>query len=256
MKNKNDGFSYIYPFATENVFGYLDKFSLMGKDVLTVGSSLDQLLNAVVLGAKKVTVLDINPNVEKYYLDKLDILKKSTVKDFYSNVMSFCSQDYFFSKDVLSKEQIYRSNLYLHNNELFEYIKYNISKVEIDFVNGNIFDMGKIELSCLYDCMILSNILQYTNYYFKNKSDGFKWLRDCFEIWDSYLNDEGILQLLYLYSYDYNDVFCDNHPIFTYNLKYVYQALYGFKLDIEWIDGIFPNSKDAIVTYQKKLLKK
>ena len=59
--NFND---YIYPFTTEMISGYFDKLDLKEKTVLTVGSSIDQGLNALLLGAKNVTVFDINPNIE------------------------------------------------------------------------------------------------------------------------------------------------------------------------------------------------
>ena len=117
MKPFDNLFDTVYPFATENVYGYFDRLDLNGKDVLTVGSSLDQLFNAVVLGANKITVLDINPYVEKYFLDKMKILLQSSREDFYNNIMSFHGNDYCFSKDCLSREQIYRCNLYLHNND-------------------------------------------------------------------------------------------------------------------------------------------
>ena len=44
---KENIFSKIYPFATENVNAYFKGLDLFGKEVLTVGSSLDQLFNAI-----------------------------------------------------------------------------------------------------------------------------------------------------------------------------------------------------------------
>lgn len=55
------GFESVYPFATENVLEYFATLNLKDQSVLTVGSSLDQLFNALVYGAKKVSVFDINP---------------------------------------------------------------------------------------------------------------------------------------------------------------------------------------------------
>ena len=51
MKNISK-FQQVYPFATEMVSSYLELLDLDGKTVFTVGSSLDQDFNALVLGAK------------------------------------------------------------------------------------------------------------------------------------------------------------------------------------------------------------
>ena len=58
MKNL---FDCVYPFTTECISGYFDKLNLSNKEVLTVGSSLDQAFNALLCGAGKVTVMDISP---------------------------------------------------------------------------------------------------------------------------------------------------------------------------------------------------
>lgn len=67
----NKGFSQIYPFATENISGYIDKFDLKDKSLLTVGSSGDQVINAILYGCKKISVLDINPYTKFYYYLKI-----------------------------------------------------------------------------------------------------------------------------------------------------------------------------------------
>ena len=56
-----DRFSWIYPFTTENINGYIDMFDLKDKSLFTVGSSGDQAINAILKGCKDITVLDINP---------------------------------------------------------------------------------------------------------------------------------------------------------------------------------------------------
>ena len=89
------------------------------------------------------------------------------------------------------------------------------------------------------------------DYYFNNQ-DVFEILKNNFEKWKEYLNDDGILQLLYLYLYSYDDVYKENHTIPVYNLKKVVNALKGYKLDIEWVDGVVSDKTDAIVTYTKR----
>ena len=98
----------------------------------------------------------------------------------------------------------------------------------------------------------MSNVLQYLEYFCRDEKLFFKFLRESFEEWVSLLNDDGILQLLYLYSYDYQSIFKEDYTIFVYNLKNVYKALLGYSLNIDWIDGVSNRDKDAIVTYIKK----
>ena len=64
----------VYPFTTEIISGYFPKLELKGKSVLTVGSSLDQAFNALVLGASDVTVYDINPSVKEFYKVKKNLV--------------------------------------------------------------------------------------------------------------------------------------------------------------------------------------
>ena len=61
----------IYPFTTENISGYIDKFNLKDKSLLTVGSSGDQVINAILKGCKDITLLDINPYTKFYYYLKV-----------------------------------------------------------------------------------------------------------------------------------------------------------------------------------------
>ena len=68
-------FYNIYPFTTENISGYIDNFNLNGKSLLTVGSSGDQIFNAVLMGINDVTQVDINPFAKYYYYLKMYYLK-------------------------------------------------------------------------------------------------------------------------------------------------------------------------------------
>ena len=61
-----EGFQKIYPFTTETISGYITKMDIKDKIVLTLGSSCDQALNSLLLGAKDITVFDINEKV-KYF---------------------------------------------------------------------------------------------------------------------------------------------------------------------------------------------
>ena len=62
-----DPFQRLYPFTTENIAGYIDKFNLKGKSLLTVGSSADQVINAIYKGSKDITLYDVNIFAKYYY---------------------------------------------------------------------------------------------------------------------------------------------------------------------------------------------
>ena len=55
------GYSRIYRLTTENISGFLNKYDLKDKKILTVAGSGDQRLNCYSLGAKEVTCFDVNP---------------------------------------------------------------------------------------------------------------------------------------------------------------------------------------------------
>ena len=78
-----------------------------------------------------------------------------------------------------------------------------------------------------------------------------KFLRKSFDQWKKHLNDNGVMQLLYLYNFGTSDI-KKQHSLYTYNLGNVVQSLKGNSLDIEFINGI-EGKTDAIVTYTKKL---
>ena len=65
--SSNKIFQYIYPFTTENINGYIDLFYLDDKSLLTVGSSGDQVINAIDKGCKNIDVVDINEYTKYYY---------------------------------------------------------------------------------------------------------------------------------------------------------------------------------------------
>ena len=84
-------FSKMYIMTTENINGFLNKYDLKDKSVLTVAGSGDQRLNSYLLGAKDVTCFDINPLTELHLklkdavIKNLDYDKFLYFFDIYSN---------------------------------------------------------------------------------------------------------------------------------------------------------------------------
>ena len=233
----------VYPFTTEDIFSYFSKLDFKDKSVFTVGSSGDQVFNAIFCGAREVTLFDINPNVEKFFQQKKEILLTSSLEDVYEKVLhisdvSFCERD-----EVFSKNEVYKMNGYLSSLDHFEYLKSRLDLVDVHFIQGDIFQ-GSFSLEHSYDCMILSNILQYVdmfanlNGYSECSKD---FIRVHFEEWIRHLNTDGVLQLLYCYCY----------PANRNMVAKICSALEGYPLSLMVFDKD-SDKTDAIVTYVKK----
>lgn len=106
---RDSQFMSLYPFATENISGYIDKFDLKGKSLLTVGSSGDQVINAGLKGAKDITFLDINPFIKYYYYLKVAGILSLNIEEFYlffcyyNYPMRYTKNDNAFSRNLFCK---------------------------------------------------------------------------------------------------------------------------------------------------------
>lgn len=116
------GFSEIYPFTTENISGYINNFELKNKSLLTVGSSGDQVLNAIANDCEDITVLDINPYTKYYYYLKVASLIGLS-KDKFLNFFRYEDYPNTFkkNKNVFNKEDYEKINSILR---LLDYESY------------------------------------------------------------------------------------------------------------------------------------
>lgn len=122
-------FNNIYPFTTENISGYINYFDFGEKSLLTVGSSADQILNAILMNCKDITLLDINPFVKYYYYLKiaaiLELDKDKYLSFFrYKNYpVTFEDNKSVYDKDIFSRIKMTLRMLdyeaYLFWDELF-----------------------------------------------------------------------------------------------------------------------------------------
>lgn len=228
--------NYIYPFTTEMISGYFDRLNLKDKTVLTLGSSIDQGFNALLLGAKKVTIFDINPNIESFFEHKRKLILSKTRDELYKAVLE--SDFSYTQEDIFSKKAVMLMNTYLNSDQQYENLREKLKNCDISFIIGDIFKMEESNIEEKFDRIILSNALQYLPIYADNS-----FILRNFNIWNEHLEDEGILQLLYLYSYQPDFIDKKNQKIL--------KALYSKPLEIkEFYDPYF-NVSDAIVTYKK-----
>lgn len=126
-------FNYLYPFTTENINAYLDCFDLSNRSLLTVGSSADQVLNAIICGCKNITLYDICPFTREYYYLKISAIKVLNREEY---LKFFCYLNYpmwlfkninTFDNRVYVKIAEYLKNIdddsYYFWNELFNNYK-------------------------------------------------------------------------------------------------------------------------------------
>ena len=249
---KNKYYQEVYPFTTEMLSGYMNLLDLKGKNVLTVGSSSDQVFNAIMMGASKITLYDINIFAEDFFKLKKDMILQTPREKLVDKVL--VDKSFPYSKELFAKKQIINQNPYLQSTANYKLLRERLATTEVSFILGDIFAMEQyLDKTAKFDRIIFSNILQALDIFAKKeKVDPFQFLRTNFEVWKEHLNKDGILQLLYLYNYSLNDLTKNNNAISIYNLKKVVDSLQGNPLEISFFEDSFSMNEDAIVTYTKK----
>ncbi|MBO7527878.1 MAG: DUF3419 family protein, partial [Clostridia bacterium] len=99
-------FDRFYSMTNEHLYTMFKNLDVKNKDVLTVGSSGDQILYAILFGAKNVTCFDINPFVKPFYDYKVAAIKALDYKSFRSiahfNISKF--ENDHWQRDLLSAD--------------------------------------------------------------------------------------------------------------------------------------------------------
>lgn len=232
----------IYPFTTEIISGYFKKLNLEEKGVLTVGSSLDHAFNALLLDAKDVTVYDLNPNIQKLYYLKKNLILSKNKDELYDELLEKVSIP-ITEEEIFGKHAVSKMNCYLEDNDSYEKLREKLKNNNLSFITGNIFDMNNSLQDKSYDRIIFSNALQYLDKFYNGNRVG-DFILEQFEQWQNHLNKDGILQLLYLYSYNKNSI--------EKNARNVIKYLCTKSLQVETFHDPINNKEDAIVTYTKR----
>ena len=187
----------------QNIAGYFPLVELNRKEVLTVGSSIDQAFNAILFGANRVVLYDINPYTADYLRMKRDLILGTKREELYQRIIQIDQLPK--TEELFSWQDLQNMNPYLHDDEAYHYLQALLQDTEIEFVAGDIFQMDKSLSDEKFDCMVFSNILQYMSFFagFQGISEE-KLLRESFEKWISFLKEDGILQLIYYYGVNNN----------------------------------------------------
>ena len=195
----------VFLFSNENVAGYLDKFDLTNKTVLTVGASGDHAFECYARGAKHVDTFDINYRQKPIIELKNHMIKNIPYEDF---VKFFFTKTRFFDikiiKPIMSQFSpslqifldLYYSignagrTLFAYNGEL-DFMahydnKYYSNEEKYNMLSAKLpknISFSHIDISGIttkftkkYDFIILSNIFDFQH---SEISDSYQAL-DCF----------------------------------------------------------------------------
>lgn len=281
-------FYKIYPFLTENVSGYIKLFDFNNKSLLTVGSSADQILAAILCGCIDITIIDINPFVQYYFS-----LKKACI----------LSLDYYEYIDFLyiprSKVELYskRDILYTKNKESVMNTLKNIDYESYLFFNELFKRFGTLEIAnrLFSDDIDEPYIVKRTSLYL-NSEENYNTLKKkiidiiptfitsdlflkkysrCFDniilsnvmqyvpkekykiLVDKYaklLNLNGMMLFAYLYRINKNDcnIYDGSRPE-VYNLDNTFKILKDYITSFETFEGTNnPKRSDSVLIYKKK----
>ena len=289
-KDKYYAKTQIYSFTTENISGYINEFELKNKSLLTVGSSGDQVINAILHNCKDVTLYDIVPDSRYYYylkcagmisLGRTEFLKFFRYRDYYccykENKDVFSHSVYNSKiKDVL-RELDYESFLYF--DELFntftgltirkalfvddEDLLSNIRKSNDYLKSYYLYNETANKLKKVKPKFICGDIkdidekTKYDNIWLSNIPT---WMGDKEEIFKilirnyGCLNENGKLLASYLYHPRFIFKTSEISPVYWYKkmLEELKEYNIEFK-DIECMSKYYGDDKDGILVLQKHL---
>ena len=225
-------FCWLYPFTNENINGYYSNMDFNDKNVLTVVSSGDHIINAILMGASEVDAFDINP-LAKYYVElKIAAIKSLSFEEFLLflyNKSTFKIPKYYLNKDIYKKirnelsgnyrefwdyvfetytpKQLYKSFLFTDdfldlssllkaNSYLKEENFYRLKEI-LKYKKVTYYDISLIDIKNIdkvFDLIILSNVPAFSNRIYKR--DFIKNLKELIETL-KYSNTKVVVSNLY-----------------------------------------------------------
>ena len=265
-------FYHLYPFTTENINGYIDYFNLKNNSLLTVGSSCDQALNAILKDVKDITILDINPFLKYYYYLKIAAILELDLGEY---LLFLRFKDY---------PKVFKDNKEVFKIEIFNKIKLTLRLLDYEsylfwdelfqgyssiLVRQNLFFEDEYRNSIIKECNnYLNNELEYNKLKKKvtrieptfitgdikdinldNKYDNI-WLSNIFsynyscddikKILDKFKNSlsyNGQILISYLYDMNLGIEYQDNWPI-IYNINKILDYFKNNDIEIKTFTGI------------------
>ena len=272
----------LYSMTTENISGFLKKYDLKDKKVLTVAGSGDQRLNSYLMGAKEVTCFDVN-SLCKLQLDLKDKAITHLEYDEFLRLFGITDDDLdiildpeMFHKieDYLEKDSwsffhylLFEANARLQTNIYYPFdcslskqrknnayltpdayytLKRTLPGKSKRFINTGIDQLAGSISDEKFDVILLSNISDYTQLICpSNPLENYRRIIDQLAL---LLNEPGIMQVGYIYSrYSVLDHFSD-FRINSCRTKYFPIGEY----QIDFFDSYYGDGTyDKSIVYQK-----
>lgn len=212
-----------YPFSNEQLNKIFRHWNSRGNRVLTVGSSGDQLLNAIYYGAQDITVLDANLYAKPYIDYKIAAIKNLTYSEIqyyfilrkdpfrrkvYSRIFHDLPEDsqQFWGTIFMEQDnsddtysRICRSNdistaeiqsSFFNSPRCYKKLQKRLKEGDysIEVINAEFFDFAK-QAKGTYDTILLSNIYKYVS----TRKFGIV----VNDLYHNHLSEGGVMQLHY-----------------------------------------------------------
>lgn len=278
---KYSKYSKLYSFTTENIKGYFKYIDFNNKDVLTVSSSGDHIINAILNGANIVESFDIN-KLSYYYCElKYAAIKALSYEEFISY---FTISDNTFKYEIFLKlKDNLPNNIFIFFDKLYRHFDYNGEKFRTSKIFNNLYDIKVNKISyneylekdkyyevqkkinsikficssfteivkCVdkkYDIILLSNISDYINNIFKDDYlEKYKFFIE--NELSKLLNNNGIIVLGYIYNYNLKNKGrseIDNERMRNKIFNSKNYQIYTFA------SAISRSKRDAVIIYRKE----
>lgn len=229
------------------------KENLKGKNILTITSSGDHALNAILNGESMIDSFDVNifskyvsalkiAMIKKYgyydffkrmdWIENMESLNFNSKENIIDSIREYLSYDeYLFwstfeylrinnkvnFNDVINVYGSLKKNAY---TDAFSYnkLKRNLKKAKITYYDSDIMDIEK-SVNKKYDRVFLSNVLEYVL-----ASNGPRFVNNYNDAMIKL--DKILLPSSIIYGYDFNDIsrYPDNMPV---SLSYTYKEVLG-----------------------------
>lgn len=227
------------------------KENLKGKNILTITSSGDHALNAILNGGSMIDSFDVNifskyvsalkiAMIKKYgyydffkrmdWIENMESLNFNSKENIIDSIREYLSHDeYLFwstfeylrinnkvnFNDVINVYGSLKNNAY---TDAFSYnkLKRNLKKAKITYYDSDIMDIEK-SVNKKYDRVFLSNVLEYVL-----ASNGPRFVNNYNDAMIKL--DKILLPSSIIYGYDFNDIsrYLDNMPV---SLSYAYKEV-------------------------------
>lgn len=121
--------------------------------------------------------------------------------------------------NIVSGDKLVERNSYLKDEETYNKFKTNLVRSNITFKNVNALDIPK-EFKAKYDVMLLSNIFEYLQSYFGEKSgyyNMFRTMKEYIDSLSSIMSEESKIFLMYIFHYA-TDTYTREKLFHTFNV--------------------------------------